>query len=197
MYKKEYETIEFIPATSHTSRFFAAVEESFELYVNNTRIASILASPGQLKALAAGYLVCEGIVMNPGDIKHIKIYNNKIFTDITRNDHFDLWFEIRSSGCIGVNWENNEDVTVTSDVRFRTDIIQHSLRHLESEMYQLTRGTHAACLIDKGGRCVAKAIDVGRHNAVDKAIGQGLLEGIMPSEHFLIFSFPRDVSPQV
>jgi FdhD protein len=187
MYKKEYETMEFSAEKYSQSRFFAAVEESIELYVNNTRIASILASPEQLEQLAAGYLVCEGIVHDASDIIDIRIDdNNRIFTQITRNEHFELWFEIHSSGCIGVNWENNEDVRVDSDMRFCPDVIQQSLHHLESEIYQLTRGTHAACLIDRKGSCVTKAVDVGRHNAVDKAIGQGLLDGIEPSEHFLI-----------
>lgn len=171
------------------SRFTVAVEETFELYVNNTRIATILASPGQLEQLAIGYLVCEGIVSTPTDIKDVSIDNeHRISTQITTNDYFDLWYEIRSSGCIGVNWEHNEDINVDSDVHFSPDVVRSSVHHLESDIYHRTRGTHAACLINSKGYCVARALDVGRHNAIDKVIGQALMDGFIPGEHFILSS---------
>jgi FdhD protein len=186
MYQKEYETIYFSDSDPLESKFTAAVEETIELYVNNKRIASILATPEQLKQLAVGYLVCEGIIKTEDEIEDIRIDNNRIFTQITQNEHFDLWFELRSSGCIGVNWEHNEDVKVESNTRFNPAIIKKSLHYMESDIYQLTRGTHAACIIDTFGNCVASAVDVGRHNAVDKAIGQALIDGFDPGKHFLL-----------
>lgn len=186
MYQKEYETIKISDSGPLESKFTAAVEETIELYVNNNHIASILATPEMLKQLAVGYLICEGIVRTRSEITDVRIDRNRIFTRIMQNDHFDLWFELRSSGCIGVNWEQNEDVKVKSDTRFHPHIIQKSLHHMESDIYHLTRGTHAACIIDKFGNCVAKALDVGRHNAVDKAIGQALIDGFDPEQHFLL-----------
>ncbi|MBE0523297.1 MAG: formate dehydrogenase accessory sulfurtransferase FdhD [Methanosarcinales archaeon] len=186
MYKKEYETIKISDSGALESKFIAAIEETIELYVNNKRIASILATPEQLKQLAVGYLVCEGIVRTRSEIEDVRIDNNRIFTRIAQNDHFDLWFEIRSSGCIGINWEHNEDVKVQSNTRFNPAIIKKSLHYMESDIYQLTRGTHAACIIDKLGNCVASAVDVGRHNAIDKAIGQALIDEFDPGQHFLL-----------
>ncbi len=49
-------------------------------------------------------------------------------------------------------------------------------------------GTHAACLINVRGECVAKAIDVGRHNAFDKVVGYAYLNGIDVREHFIIIN---------
>jgi len=186
MYQKEYETIKISDSGPLESTFTAAVEETIELYVNNKHIASILATPEQLKQLAVGYLVCEGIVRTLSEIEDVRIDNNRIFTQITQNEHFELWFELRSSGCIGVNWEHNEDVNVQSNTRFNPAIIKKSLHYMESDIYQLTRGTHAACIIDKFGNCVANALDVGRHNAIDKAIGQALIDGFDPGQHFLL-----------
>lgn len=187
MYKQEYETFEIINSNARSSRFTVAVEETVELFVNNTRIASILTSPGKLEQLAVGYLICEGFVGTASDIRDVRIVGkNRIFAEITQNDHFDMGFEIRSSGCIGVNRENTEDVKVDSDSHFHPDIIQGSLHYLESEIYQQTRGTHAACIIDRQGDCIACAIDVGRHNAVDKAIGQAIMDGFNPGEHYIL-----------
>ena len=187
MYQKQYDTVIIGKEGQHQSSFNAAVEETFELYVNNARIASILASPAQLEQLAVGYLVCEGIVSAHSDITDVSIDDQKrIFTTIAGNEEFDLWFEIRSSGCIGVNWEHNEVVKVESSVHFSAAVVHSSMHHIESEIYHSTRGTHAACLIDRDGSCVAKAVDVGRHNAIDKVIGQALMDGIAPWEHFIL-----------
>lgn len=187
MYKQEYETVEIINSNVRLSSFTAAVEETVELYVNNVLIASILTSPGKLEQLSVGYLICEGFVVASSDIQDVRIdRQNRIFTEITRNDLFDMEFEIRSSGCTSVNRQNNKDVKVESDSHFHHDIIQGSLHYLESEIYQQTRGTHAACIIDRQGGCIAYAIDVGRHNAVDKAIGQAIMDGFNPGEHFIL-----------
>ncbi len=187
MYKQEYETVEIINSNARSSSFTAAVEETVELFVNNARIASILTSPGKLEQLAVGYLVCEGFVSAASDIQDVRIDSgNRIYAEITQNDHFDIRLEIRSSGCIGVNWEDNEDVKVESDIHFHPDIIQGSLHYLESEIYRQTRGTHAACIIDRQGDCIACAIDVGRHNAVDKAVGQALMDGFNLGEYYIL-----------
>lgn len=187
MYHKEYETTIIGEEGATSSVFTAAVEETVELYVNNARIATILASPEQLEQLALGYLVCEGIVGSSADIKDISVDDqNRIFAQIHQNQHFELWFELRSSGCIGVNWENNEDVMVESGKHFSAAVIHDSLHHMESDIYRLSRGTHAVCIIDENGDCIARAVDVGRHNATDKAIGQALMDGADPGAHFLL-----------
>lgn len=187
MYKQEYETVEIINSNARSSRFTAAVEETVELYVNNMWIASILTSPGKLEQLAIGYLVCEGIVSAPSDIHDVRIDGkNRIYAEITKNDHFDMGLEIRSSGYTSVNRKNNEDAKVESDSHFHPDAIQGSLHYLEFEIYQQTRGTHAACIINRQGDCISCAIDVGRHNAVDKAIGQAIMDGFNPGEHFIL-----------
>lgn len=48
--------------------------------------------------------------------------------------------------------------------------------HRAQELFPRTGGTHAALLAEVSGRRLAFAEDVGRHNALDKAIGACLLE---------------------
>ena len=104
--------------------------------------------------------------------------------------------ELRSSGCVGVRWDENEELHVSSDTIFSVDAIRKSLSFLESEIYRKTHGTHAACLVNTDGECVIKAIDVGRHNAFDKVVGRAYLDGIDVSRHFL-FSTGRQSAGMV
>ncbi len=185
MYVKKYPAIE-LSDTSHEKNYVVAVEDTIELFVNKLHTAAILATPEMLKELAIGYLICEGIVKTPEEIKEVRIEGKAIHVNIEPNEHLELWRELRSSGCVGVRWDENESITVSSDAIFSKDAIRKSLVFLESEVYRKTRGTHAACLVNTDGECVIKAIDVGRHNAFDKVVGRAILEGIDVGRHFLL-----------
>ncbi len=186
MYTKKYRACELIGDGSQEKNYIVAVEDTIELFVNDVSVASILATPEMQKELAYGYLICEGIVKALDDIRGIHIDGNTIHIDVEPAEHLELWRELRSSGCVGVRWEENEPISVNSDTIFEPEIIKKSLVFLESEVYTSTRGTHAACLVNPGGECVAKAIDVGRHNAFDKVVGHAYLEGIDVSRHFIL-----------
>ncbi|MEM2989920.1 MAG: formate dehydrogenase accessory sulfurtransferase FdhD [Halobacteria archaeon] len=165
-----------------------AVEASIALYVNGTRIASIMATPNMIKELALGYLICEGVISKLEEIEDVEVDQEKLEVQVKLKDdgHFQIWNELISSGCIGVAWDQEENVRVCSNLKLKASVIRNSLKHLESEVYSETRGVHSASLIDANGRLIAKAIDVGRHNAVDKVVGRALLEKIELSQLFLL-----------
>jgi FdhD protein len=57
------------------------------------------------------------------------------------------------------------------------------------EGFERSGGLHAAALFDSRGRLVALREDIGRHNAVDKVIGFGVLAKRLPfNRHVLLVS---------
>jgi FdhD protein len=57
---------------------------------------------------------------------------------------------------------------------------QRSLRRRQ-RLFERCGGTHAAGIFDAEGHIVSFAEDIGRHNALDKAIGQCLIDGRSPA----------------
>jgi FdhD protein len=150
-----------------------AVEDSLTLFVNDVRIATLIASPEDLKELCVGYLISEGVVSSFEDIQGITLDKERkeAYVTVTSFDQVELWQEVRSSGCIGVKWWTNEDVAVNSAANFEIAILRKSLSYLDTQARRQTHGVHVATLFDDGGTPLAQAVDVGRHSAVDKVIG--------------------------
>jgi FdhD protein len=67
-----------------------------------------------------------------------------------------------------------------------------TLRHLPAQItrrqsaYRLAGGIHAAAVFDHQGQAIVVCEDVGRHNAVDKAVGYCLLRGIPLRDKLLV-----------
>jgi len=150
-----------------------AVEDTITLFVNDIRIATLVASPDMLRELCIGYLISEGVVTGFDEIQEVIVDENKMeaYSKVSSFDQVELWHEIRSSGCIGIKWWTNEDIRVVSDARFSKQVIKDSLQFLDTYTRQKTHGVHTAALFSRDGDLLAQAVDVGRHSAVDKVIG--------------------------
>jgi FdhD protein len=160
-----------------------AEEIEVTLYINGLP-SHLMCTPGNLEELAVGFVVSEGLIdrRDAGKIK-VDVVDNQIFVDVDA-DSFVL--ELRSSGCVGVFREGEVLPPVESDERFKLRELKEHLKVIEIEDYRRTRGYHTAAIISRDS--FIRRMDVGRHNAVDKAIGAAIIEGINPSKSFLLLS---------
>jgi FdhD protein len=186
---KEYECLKVTRTGAEPMPDPVMVEETMELIINGTKLSSIVTTPEHHKELAIGYMITEGAVQSMDDIEAVKEEGNRVYLKIRSFEHFDLWYELRSSGCIGVNWERrDESISLPVDQKFEIGAILGSLKYLITEAQDRTHGTHTACLVGADGALKYRAMDIGRHNAVDKVVGMAALAGDDLTKMFLLSS---------
>jgi FdhD protein len=157
------------------------------------RIAVTMRTPGHDFELAAGWLVHEG-VLAPGQITSVRYCTD---TDLGPLEEFNVVTvestapplrlpdaRAMSSACGVCGKESVADVLgapvrSVADVRVPLDVVRRLPARLRDEQpgFARTGALHAAGLFDADGARVVVREDVGRHNAVDKAVGAVLLSG--------------------
>lgn len=173
-------------------------EEPVTLTVNGRELLTLMASPGERRELAVGFLVGEGILSGVHQLLDLEEEPAGVRVRAEGVDIGVRLFERRmlSSGCgKGLGFVSALDALAAPQRRLPTElpwvgasVVQRAAAAAFSQgaAYRLTRGTHAAALFDRTGNPAGVAEDIGRHNAVDKVIGRRLLNGQSLEELFLV-----------
>ncbi len=163
-----------------------AMETPINLYLGREHVATVLASPGQMKELAVGFLVDEGIMPTVDEIGEIVVRG----LDVRVQTAKDVKLRLKAYGaarmittsCGSVEaflrlLDRMEKPKVTSDLKVHPQAILQMVGELnkQSLTFKATGCTHAAAVFAPDEVCVSFAEDVGRHTAVDKALGAALL----------------------
>src|SRR5215510_15092425 len=178
------------------------IEEPLEIRVGRKPIATTMRTPGHDEELAAGFLLSEGIVRDRAQIANISIGgNNRVVVELTCGVKLRLnstkRFGTISSSCglcgkttIDAIRQNFPAVRST-DVRIDIEtllLLPETLRNAQSD-FARTGGIHAAGIFGVGGKLKVVREDIGRHNAVDKAVGRAFLDQLVPlQKHLLLVS---------
>ena len=187
--------------TSKETTDFVAEEKPLHLFVNNTYWATILCSPADMKEMAVGHLLSEGLLKSTDEIDEV------ILKEVENSCYVKLKTEVRVEYRIKLSRLHARVVTsacgsgppyqyarkpakVKSDLTVKAEILFNSVNQLnfKAELFRKTGGVHAAAIYKADGALVAMAEDVGRHNAVDKVIGMAALNQTDFSRCFLALS---------
>jgi FdhD protein len=178
------------------------IEEPLEIRIGRRVIATTMRTPGQDEELAAGFLVSEAIVRDRGEVTRISAAgDNEVIVDLATGVKLKLnstkRFGTISSSC-GLCGKTSIDAIrqnfpAVGSTQIRIDVetlllLPEKLRDAQSD-FARTGGIHAAGIFDVKGELKIVREDIGRHNAVDKAIGRAFLDGLVPLEgHGLLVS---------
>ena len=175
------------------------IEEPLEICIGRKTLATTMRTPGHDDELGIGFLVSEAIVREREEIANISIdRDNTVTIDLKGGAKLKLnsmkRFGTISSSC-GLCGKTSIDAihqnfpAITSK-KTRVDIqtllsLPEKLRNAQSD-FARTGGIHAAGIFTVDGKLKIAREDIGRHNAVDKAIGRAFLDGSLPLDRRLL-----------
>lgn len=179
-----------------------SVEEPLEIHLNGSAISITMRTPGDDLALAAGFLHGEGIIRGLADLVTLGpslaagVGRPNVVQLETREpvDSARLERHFYATSSCGVCGKSSLKALATlaspieSDLRLAPDVLLSLTARLEAAQatFARTGSLHATMLFDSGGRTLCAFEDVGRHNAVDKAIGRCLLDDRLPLDRALM-----------
>ncbi len=191
-----------------------AAEEPLGLYLQHgsegaqiTQSMSVtMRTPGADAVLAAGFLFTEGIISKAADIASITeaaLGENTVLIKLSESAQPVLRNAERNfyttSSCGVCGKASIEAIRVVSHYSKTTEdrlsvapAILYKLPNAvraRQDTFNSTGGLHASALFSLDGDFIALKEDVGRHNALDKLIGEAFLEDRLPlDQHILLLS---------
>ena len=178
-----------------------AEEKPLHLFVNSAYWATILCSPSNLREMAIGHLLSEGILKSAEEIEEAEFKAEeqtcnvriKRMVEVEKRLKLSrLHARIVTSACgSGSPYQyDRKPKKINSKLKVKADVVFNSVNQLnfKAEIFRKTGGVHAAAVYNANGSIVGLAEDVGRHNAVDKVIGMAALRETDFSECFLTLS---------
>lgn len=193
----------------HTSAM--VLEEPLSVEVNGQRVAVLMRLPGHEKELGVGFCISEGIVADFEAVLTVHHCGRGLPDPVgsrqeqaeSRNRvnirarpeavRFDAQADVARlvrTGCGAVDVADVAGDLPRLDGDFRlpagTILGLNAAMRQAQKLYKVSGGVHAAALFDAQGRLLALQEDIGRHNAIDKAIGHCLLRGIPLRDHILV-----------
>lgn len=188
-----------------------AVEDPLEIRLSHPglgpapiTLSLTMRTPGHDAELAVGYLYCEAVIAERsqivsiaacvGNARALRVELSGAIPDLSPLQRVGTM----SSSCGVCGKTSLESVTAVNAARRvagAATVADSVLRGLPDSLraaqatFALTGGLHGVGLFDLTGKLLAAREDVGRHNALDKLIGQALLQDKLPfTDHILLLS---------
>jgi len=157
------------------------------IIVNDVEIATLSCTPADLREFAAGFLFTAGLIDNIGELLACDIDSARwnLVCSVSRAPDLGLINKrTYTAGCgKGIMFSNLNELLARSPIDSGLSVtaghialLSNWLQH-SSDLFRETGGVHTAALAVRGDLPEWAVDDIGRHNAVDKAIGRGLLGG--------------------
>jgi FdhD protein len=187
--------------TTTRQRDLIAEEVPLKIILNDTYNFVIWCSPSQFKELAIGYLFAEEILYSIDEIENIMSNETENLCKVQFKAAINLANRMEnrrwSARIVPLikkstsTYQHDDKISIVkSDLTVTAQTILAAVSQINEKAhgFKETGGLHNSGIFKTDGTMVAFSEDVGRHNTVDKVIGQGLLSQINFTQCFIIIT---------
>lgn len=162
------------------------VEQPLTIMIDKVGSFTIMATPCDIEALAVGFVYSEGIIDSIDDVVAVSAkpqLPNVVGIQVQDPTRIAIQRNMIVASSCGMCGTRNIEKMLSEmpacdrSLEVGSDLLIEVTENLWSmqQIFQMTGGSHAAAIFDASGEIVTFAEDLGRHSALDKAIGKCLL----------------------
>lgn len=199
-----YQGIKITPKKQATINDFLVVEAPLQININNEAYTVVMRTPDNDLELIRGLLFAEDIYKNPTNFNAeiVKVENeiSTIINVVIPKENLGKGYvnkrtllSVSSCGICGK--QELKDIKVegeklVSNIKFSSEIIHKMYVEMNTfqQTFQKSGGSHAAAIFNKKNELLTIKEDIGRHNAVDKTVGDLLLKNKLKNANYLLVS---------
>jgi len=163
------------------------IEQAVTIMIDKVGSFTIMATPSDIKALAVGFVYSEGMIDSIDDIVAVSTkpqLPNVVGIAVHDPTRISIQRNMIVASSCGMCGTRNIDKMLSEmpacglSLKVSSNLLIEVAERLRSmqQIFQMTGGSHAAGIFDSSGKIVTFAEDLGRHSALDKAIGKCLLD---------------------
>lgn len=176
-------------------------EQPITIYLNEEELVTLLCTPVNLDCLALGFLRAEGYITTKKDVKDLQV-------DLQRSA-VSVLLEIPPGGVPAATGSRSGTIATgpgggaapinaldslpprpaTDNFRIASSRILTLMQQMQerAQIFKQTGGVHSASLCDRD-RILFFCEDIGRHNAIDKIVGESIRHGVDIKDKILLTS---------
>ena len=169
-------------------------EHAMEVFVAEKLVMKLVCTPSDLVELVMGRMISEGYIQSAEDVEMIYICSSGKRARIFLKESAGYGLELKPAAeevptCCTENQvflrkirqDGSRDLPVPKlpKAQWKSEWIFALANEFVSgsQIHKVTQGTHS-CYLSAGGELLFAAEDIGRHNAMDKAIGYAVMQGL-------------------
>jgi len=192
---RTYDVLKVMDKESFVIRDKVITEYPLNVYLDKEYYITLMTTPSNLEFLVVGHLKSEGIIQTLEDVSSLEIDVQGHRCDVSLSTKYvsksNNRAKILSSACgssASIDKQDIKNIIVTSTQEFSLKKIFDEVANFnkESILFKETGGVHSVKLIYDDNELFVE--DIGRHNAVDKAVGFMLKNNITTENKYIISS---------
>jgi len=185
---KKFNCLKFDTNNFIKSRHEVVEELPLSIFINGRHFVTAMISPQMVKEFVIGYLFSEKVIEDIKEIESLQIEENIAKVIINNSLKVLSVKKLIISGCGGGSsfLDELKLPKISSNLKIDAGDIFSGLKFLlNSNLHRMTGGVHIVGLFCKK-TVICRSEDIGRHNALDKVIGCGLIKNVDFTTTFVV-----------